>query len=106
MDTEENQKEIDAYWQSKSVDPYGAPEVEPERTPTTIYSLGFDAEELLATYAALRAYMKALAQQENEQLPMIERIVSLMLQIRPSAIEASKSLSLKAAEMEGENAGN
>lgn len=69
---------------------------EPERTPVMIYSLGFEADDVLAMYAALRSYLKTLAAQDNEELLMIQRVVNLMIELRPSAVKASKSLSLKA----------
>jgi hypothetical protein len=77
-------------------------EDEPQLTPVTIYSLGFDAEELLAVYAGLRAYLKALAgqQDETENLRQIQRVAKLLIELNPGAVKASKRLSLKAAGME------
>jgi hypothetical protein len=79
-------------------------EDEPQLTPVTIYSLGFDAEELLTVYAGLRTYLKALATRENEDLEQIHRATKLLIALRPRAVKASKHLSLKAVGMEGENA--
>lgn len=78
-------------------------QAEPAREPVTLYSLGFEADDVLTMYAALRSYLKALAGQENEDLMMIQRVVNLMVDIRPSAVKASKQLALKAVGMEGAN---
>ena len=77
--------EVKKYWESKSGQPYG----EPERTPDLIYSLGFDAEELLVTYAALRTYLRGLVSQENEDFNQIQRVVRLLAALRPRAVKAS-----------------
>jgi hypothetical protein len=81
-------------------------EDEPALTPVMVYSLGFDAEELLTVYAGLRTYLKALASQqdETENLRQIQRVAKLLIELNPRAVRASKHLSLKAAGMEGENA--
>ncbi len=73
---------------------------EPERTPDLLYSLGFDADELLVTYAALRTYLRALVSRENEDFEQIQRITKLLIALRPRAVKASKALSLKAVGME------
>ena len=65
--------------------------------PLTLYSFGFEAEDLLAVYGALRVYLRTLAGQESEDLEMLGRVVRLMNEIRPAAVKASKTLSLKAA---------
>jgi hypothetical protein len=101
MDINENtigyqDAEVKEYWESKSGQPYG----EPERSPVTIYSLGFDAEELLTVYAGLRTYLKALANRETEDLEQIARATKLLMALRPRAIKASKQISLKAVGME------
>jgi hypothetical protein len=75
-------------------------EDEPQLTPVTIYSLGFDDEELLTVYAGLRTYLKALATRENEDLEQILRAAKLLMALRPRAIKASKQLSLKAAAID------
>ncbi len=85
------------YWESKTGQPYG----EPERTPDLIYSLGFNADELLVTYAALRTYLRALVSRENEDFEQIQRITKLLIGLRPRAVKAAKALSLKAVGMEG-----
>jgi|SRR5262245_5819441 len=74
-------------------------------SPIVIYSLGFDAEELLATYGALRTYLKVMASQETEDLEQIHRVTKLLVALRPRAVRASKELSLKAVGMEGADAG-
>jgi len=76
---------------------------EPARTPDLLYSLGFDAGELLVTYAALRTYLRALVSQENEDFEQIQRITKLLIALRPRAVKASKALSLKAAGMGDRN---
>jgi hypothetical protein len=88
--------EVKEYWESKTGQPYG----EPERTPDLLYSLGFDADELLVTYAALRTYLRALVSQENEDFEQIQRITKLLIALRPRAVKASKALSLKAVGMQ------
>ena len=70
------------------------------QTPTLLYSFGFDAEQLLTIYNALRTYLRANIQQDNEDLETIERIASMLIEIKPRAVEASKHLSLKAVGME------
>src|SRR5262245_57041782 len=80
-------------------------EMDPAVSPVIIYSLGFDAEELLATYGALRTYLKVLASQETEDLQQIHRVTKLLVALRPRAVKASKELSLKAVGMEGADAG-
>jgi hypothetical protein len=80
-------------------------EDEPALTPVMIYSLGFDAEELLTVYAGLRTYLKALATRENEDLEQIHRATKLLIALRPRAVKASKHLSLKAVGMEGRDVG-
>jgi hypothetical protein len=64
-------------------------------SPVVIYSLGFDAEELLTVYAGLRTYLKALAGRETEDLEQIARATKLLIALRPRAIRASKEVSLK-----------
>ena len=91
--------EVKEYWESKTGQPYG----EPERTPDVLYSLGFDADELLVTYAALRTYLRALVSQENEDFEQIQRITKLLIALRPRAVKASKALSLKAVGMGDRN---
>jgi len=91
--------EVVEYWESKTGQPYG----EPERTPDLIYSLGFDADELLVTYAALRTYLRALVSQENEDFEQIQRITKLLVALRPRAVKASKAVSLKAVGMGDRN---
>jgi hypothetical protein len=71
-------------------------EDEPQLTPLTVYSLGFDAEELLTAYGAIRTYLKVLANQETEDLEQIQRATKLLIALRPRAVKASKQLSLKA----------
>ena len=83
----------------------GYNEDEPELRPVMIYSLGFKAEELLTAYGALRTYLKALANQETEDLEQIQRTTKLLITLRPRAVRASKALSLKAVGMEGADAG-
>lgn len=74
---------------------------EPARTPVTLYSIGFNADELLAVYAGMRAYLKALAATDSDEtLGMILRVTQILLDLNPQAVKASKSLSLKAAGME------
>lgn len=70
---------------------------EPTRTPTWLYSIGFNAEELLAVYAGMRAYLKALAATDSDEtLGMILRVTQILLDLNPQAVKASQSLSLKA----------
>ena len=95
MDTEEN---VVGYGDGRDG------EDEPALTPVMVYSLGFKAEELLTVYAGLRTYLKALANRDTEDLEQIQRATKLLITLRPRAVRASKELSLKAAEMEGENA--
>jgi hypothetical protein len=111
MDIEENitgytDPEVKEYWESKSGQPYGEPEANPEQTPVMIYSLGFDAEELLAVYGGLRSYLRALVSQqdETENLRQIQRVAKLLIDLNPRAVRASKEVSLKAAGMEERNA--
>lgn len=74
---------------------------EPTRTPTWLYSIGFNAEELLAVYAGMRAYLKALAATDSdENLGMILRVTQILLDLNPKAVKASRSLSLKAVGTE------
>jgi hypothetical protein len=68
---------------------------EPGLSPVVIYSLGFDAEELLTVYAGLRTYLKALAGRETEDLEQIARATKLLMALRPRAIKASNEVSLK-----------
>ena len=63
----------------------------PVPPPVTLYSVGFEGDDLLTVYAALRSYLKILVGQENEELKMIQRVVSLMVDIRPSAVKAQNS---------------
>lgn len=65
--------------------------------PVSIYSLSFDAEQLLAVYGALDTYLKVLVQQSDIDLEAIARTVQMMTGIKPRAVEASKSLALKSA---------
>ena len=92
-------KEIKEYFESKTGQPYG----EPERTPVMLYSLGFDADELLVTFAALRTYLRGLVSQDNEDFEQIQRVTKLLIALRPRAVKASKELSLKAVGMEARN---
>lgn len=64
--------------------------------PVVIYSLSFDAEQLLTAYGALTTYLKILCQQESQDFKMIERATKILIEIQPRAVEASKSLALKA----------
>ena len=64
-------------------------------SPIILYSLGFDAEELLTLYASLRTYLKALAGRESEDLEQIARATKLLIALRPRAVKASKEVSLK-----------
>jgi hypothetical protein len=110
MDIEENtighqDAEVKEYWESRTGQPYGGTEADPEPTPVMIYSLGFDAVEVLTVYAGLRTYLKALAGRENEDLEQIHSATNLLIALRPQAVKASKALSLKAAGMEGADAG-
>ena len=93
---EPDDPEVKRYWEEKSGQPYGPPE---KPTPPTIWSFGFEAEDLLAVYAALRVYLRTLAGQESEDLEMLGRVVRLMNHIRPAAVKASKALSLKEVGM-------
>ncbi len=81
-------------------------EMDPALAPVVIYSLGFDADELLVTYAALRTYLRALVAREEEDLEQIQRVTKLLIALRPRAVKASKELSLKAVGTEGGNVGN
>lgn len=73
---------------------------EPTRTPVILYSIGFNADELLAVYAGMRAYLKALAATDSDEtLGMILRVTQILLDLNPQAVKASKSLSLKAVGM-------
>jgi len=71
--------------------------------PVVIYSLGFDADELLVTFAALRTYLRGLVSQDNEDFEQIQRVTKLLIALRPRAVKASKELSLKAVGMEVRN---
>ena len=64
-------------------------------TPVVIYSFGFDAEQLLTVYNALRTYLRANVQQDNEDLETIKRIAAILIDIKPRAVEASKHLTEK-----------
>lgn len=77
-------------------------EDEPQRTPVMLYSIGLNADDLLATYAALRTYLKILASHENEteNLGQIQRVAGLLIELNPRAVRAAKELSLKAVGME------
>ncbi len=86
MDIEEN---TIGYQESNGHDKAGL-------SPVVIYSLGFDAEELLATYGALRTYLKVLASQETEDLEQIHRVTKLLVALRPRAVRASKEITLAA----------
>jgi hypothetical protein len=72
---------------------------QPEPSPTTVYSFGFEAEEVLTLYAALRSYLRMSASQDSEDLETLARVVKLLKDMRPRAVRASKELSLKAAEV-------
>ncbi len=87
----------ESVWETRSGRPCEPPEKSPETAPVTLYSFGFEAEDLLAVYGALRVYLRTLAGQESEDLEMLGRVVRLMNEIRPAAVKASKTLSLKAA---------
>lgn len=103
--------EIKEYWESipdeafvETAKAYAKPLAEAftdqNSTPVTIWSFGFEADEVLAVYAALRTYLRALLNQEGEEdLEMLARIIKIMTQIRPSAVKASKTLSLEAVGM-------
>lgn len=95
----QEQAGIKEYWESRSGQPYGPPDAP---SPITLYSFGFEADDMLCVYGALRTYLKALAAQDNEDenLMMIQRCASLLIEMKPRAVEASKLLSLKAAGME------
>ena len=69
-------------------------------TPVVIYSLGFDAEQLLTVYNALRTYLRANVQQDNEDLETIKQIAAMLIEIKPRALKASKYLALKAVGRE------
>ena len=64
-------------------------------TPVVIYSFGFDAEQLLTVYNALRTYLRVSVQQDNEDLETIEQIAAMLIDIKPRAVEASKHLTEK-----------
>ena len=66
------------------------------QTPTLLYSFGFDAEQLLTIYNALRTYLRATIQQDNEDLETIERIAGMLIDIKPRAVEASRAIAEKA----------
>jgi hypothetical protein len=76
---------------------------EPARTPVMLYSLGFDADELLVTYAALRTYLRGLVSQDNEDFKQIQRVVKLLIALRPQVVKASKAVSLKTVGMGDRN---
>lgn len=65
------------------------------QTPITLYSFGFDAEQLLTVYNALRTYLRANVQQDNEDLETIKQIAAILIDIKPRAVEASKHLTEK-----------
>lgn len=88
----ETDPKVKEYWESRSGQPYG----EPERTPVTVYSFGFKADELMTVYGALDTYLKVLVQQAEIDLAAVERTAQIMIEIKPRAIEASKSLSERA----------
>ncbi len=88
--------EVKEYWESLSGQPYG----EPQRTPTMMYSIGFEADELLVTYAALRTYLRGLVSQDNEDFEQIQRVTGLLIALRPYAVKASKEVSLKAGRVD------
>ncbi len=69
-------------------------------TLAMLWSFGFEAEDLLALYAALRTYLRALVNQDQEDLAMIGRIAKLLSEMNPSVVKASKALALKAVGME------
>ncbi len=96
MDIEET---VIGYSEAQATDPE-ALAGEPERTPDLIYSLGFNADELLVAYAALRTYLRGLVSQDNEDFSQIQRVVKLLITLRPRVVKASKALSLKAVGME------
>lgn len=95
MDIEQN---VIAYKDDDlSAEDYRAMCGQPERTPVILYSIGFKAEELLAVYAGMRAYLKALAATDSdENLGMILRVTQILLDLNPQAVKASKSLASKA----------
>jgi len=94
--------EVKKYWESKTGQPYG----EPEQPPVMLYSIGLNAEDLLATYGALRMYLKSLASQEDEtqNLGQIQRVAKLLIELNPRAVRASKEVSLRAVGTGGANA--
>ena len=64
----------------------------------TVYSFGFEPEDLLAVYGALRVYLRTLVGQDQEDLEMLGRVVALMADMRPNAVKASKELSVRAVK--------
>lgn len=64
----------------------------PQCPPVTIYSFGFEAEEVLTLYAALRTYLRTAANQEDEDLETLGRVVKLLKDFRPRAVRASDRL--------------
>ena len=73
---------------------------EPEAGAIKLWSFAFNAEETLALYAALRTYMRALTNQDDEDLEMMARIVKMLQRVKPGAVKASKHTSLKAVGKE------
>jgi len=78
-------------------------EMDPALSPVVIYSLGFDADELLVVYASLRTYLRGLVSQDNEDFEQIYRVTKLLTALRPRAVRASKEVGLKAVGMEGKD---
>jgi hypothetical protein len=72
-------------------------EMDPAPTPVMLYSIGLNADELLTSYAALRTYLKVLANRENEDLEQIQSAAKLLISLKSRAVRASKEVSLKAA---------
>lgn len=57
-----------------------------------IYSLSFDAEQLMAVYGALTTYLKILCQQESQDFETITRVSVILSEIKPQAVGASQEI--------------
>lgn len=64
----------------------------PQSPPETIWPVGYNAEDVVTVYGALRTYLKILSQQPEEDLETIARATRLMIAIKPQAVEASQEI--------------
>lgn len=89
--TEHKKKKRELY-QESVIESEPEPDKAPDETPALLCRLDLTAVETLATYQALRLYLRALTSQDTDALDTVSIVTGILRTLRPAALKVAEAL--------------